>query len=79
MKLNANIATIAYVIASMGLIVTLVVLLVKCKNKSDFCICQGMHLQGHTGDYVPAQFCPDPNNLKKLYAEGKLTEYTIGN
>ena len=65
---NMNVSVTIYVVISLALIGALVFLLVKCENKGDgFCICSGMQNKA----------CPDPNNLRRLYSEGKLTEYTL--
>ena len=37
------------------------------KTKSNFCLCSGLG----------GKYCSDPNELKRFYAEGKITEFTI--
>jgi hypothetical protein len=65
----SDITIIVYVVASLTLIIALVVLLLKSENKDNFCTCSGMN----------TKLCRDPNNLKQLYSEGKLTEYNFSN
>ena len=67
MAVIPNLTVMIYVVVSLVLIAVLVYLLVRCQNKSNFCTCSGMD----------TQMCADPQKLKQLYAEGKMTEYTI--
>ena len=63
---TSNTLFLLYLVVSLVAMGVMAYYLVKCHNKSDFCMCSGMD----------NKYCPDPNELKRLYAEGKLTEYS---
>ena len=55
------------VVVALVVVGVLLALLLMCKHKDNFCgACQGMD----------KMVCPDRNLIRKLYREGKLTEYT---
>ena len=58
--------TILYVVVSLIAISILTYFLLICRNKDNFCTCQGMGIKR----------CPNPENLEYLYSSGKLTEYS---
>lgn len=55
------------ILAFIAVISLVICLIIKYKNKDKFCQCNGME----------HKVCVDPQVLKQLYAENKLTEYNI--
>jgi hypothetical protein len=64
---TSNFSIMTYVVVSFMIICMLLFKLISCMNTSNFCNCFGME----------NKVCPDRQNLRNLYREGKLTEYNF--